>query len=166
GPLARLLAQAAIVADVVGGGARPHRHVRLGLQALARPVLSRENAGGEVVRVLRLAVRHGRAEQLFLPTAVAQDLRRLAGALAPLRRRNVALCVIDTPRWPSRLAVTADFVYVRFHGPAGLYASKYTDAQLREWAERIRAWREQDLDVFAYFNNDANAFAVFNAFRL
>ena len=87
-------------------------------------------------------------------------------ALAALRRRNVALCVIDTPRWPSRLAVTADFVYVRFHGPAGLYASKYTDAQLREWAERIRAWREQDLDVFAYFNNDANAFAVFNAFRL
>lgn len=87
-------------------------------------------------------------------------------ALAALRKRDVALCVIDTPRWPSRLAVTADFVYVRFHGPAGLYASNYPDRDLREWAERIRAWRDQGLDVFAYFNNDANAYAVFNAFRL
>ena len=87
-------------------------------------------------------------------------------ALAALRRRNVALCVIDTPRWPSRLAVTADFVYVRFHGPKGLYASNYPDEELRAWAERMRAWRDQGLDVFAYFNNDANAYAVFNAFRL
>ena len=87
-------------------------------------------------------------------------------ALAELRKRNVALCVIDTPRWPSRLAVTANFVYVRFHGPKGLYASNYPDAELQAWAERIRAWRDQGLDVFAYFNNDANAYAVFNAFRL
>ena len=87
-------------------------------------------------------------------------------ALASLRRRNIALCVIDTPRWPSRLAVTADFVYVRFHGPKGLYASNYPEDELRAWAERMRAWRDQGLDVFAYFNNDANAYAIFNALRL
>ena len=87
-------------------------------------------------------------------------------ALATLRRLSVALCVIDTPRWPSRLAVTASFVYVRFHGPKGLYASNYPDIELSAWAERIRTWRDQGLDVFAYFNNDANAYAVFNAFRL
>ncbi|HKW78925.1 MAG TPA: DUF72 domain-containing protein [Candidatus Limnocylindria bacterium] len=86
--------------------------------------------------------------------------------LAALRRRNVALCIIDTPRWPSRLAVTADFVYVRFHGPRGLYASNYPEEELRLWADRMRAWRDQELDVFAYFNNDANAYAVFNAMRL
>ena len=87
-------------------------------------------------------------------------------ALSALRRRNVALCVIDTPRWPSRIAVTADFVYIRFHGPRGLYASNYSDDELRAWSDRIRAWRDQDLNVFAYFNNDANAYAVFNALRL
>src|SRR5436305_1803177 len=73
-------------------------------------------------------------------------------ALAALRKRDVALCVIDTPRWPSRLAVTADFVYLRFHGPQGLYASAYDDGLLREWAARVRAWRDAGLDVLAYFN--------------
>ena len=87
-------------------------------------------------------------------------------ALAHLRRRNVALVVVDTPKWPTRDAVTADLVYLRFHGPEGLYASNYSDAQLRVWAERIRTWRKQGLDVFAYFNNDANAYAVHNALRL
>lgn len=87
-------------------------------------------------------------------------------ALDALRTRNVALCIIDTPRWPSRVAVTADFVYVRFHGPRGLYSSSYDDGLLREWAVRIRAWRDDGLDVLAYFNNDAHAYAPRDAQRL
>ena len=87
-------------------------------------------------------------------------------ALEVLRARDVALCIIDTPRWPSRLAVTADFVYLRFHGPRGLYASPYDDGLLSEWATRIRAWRDDGLDVFAYFNNDARAYAPRDALRL
>jgi uncharacterized protein YecE (DUF72 family) len=87
-------------------------------------------------------------------------------ALAALRARGIALCVIDTPKWPSRLAVTADFVYLRFHGPRGLYTSPYDDGLLGEWAARIRDWRGQGLDVFAYFNNDAMAYAPRDALRL
>lgn len=87
-------------------------------------------------------------------------------ALTHLRRRKIALAVVDTPKWRSRDAVTADFVYVRLHGPEGLYTSNYSEPQLRAWAERIRAWRQQGLDVYAYFNNDANAYAVRNALRL
>jgi uncharacterized protein YecE (DUF72 family) len=78
----------------------------------------------------------------------------------------MALCIIDTPRWPTRLAVTADFVYLRFHGPRGLYASAYDDGLLREWAARIRAWRGSGLDVLAYFNNDAHGYAPRDALRL
>src|SRR5205823_4686053 len=55
-------------------------------------------------------------------------------ALEALRQHDIALCVIDTPRWPSRLAVTAPFVYLRFHGPRGLYSSPYDDGLLGEWA--------------------------------
>jgi uncharacterized protein YecE (DUF72 family) len=74
--------------------------------------------------------------------------------------------VIDTPKWPSRLAVTAGFVYLRFHGPRGLYASPYDDGLLAEWAVRIREWRGRGLAVFAYFNNDAMAYAPRDALRL
>lgn len=87
-------------------------------------------------------------------------------AVAHLRRRKVALCIVDAPRWPTRDAVTAPFAYLRFHGRESLYASNYPDGALREYAERIREWRRTGIDVYAYFNNDANAYAVRNALRL
>jgi len=87
-------------------------------------------------------------------------------AITVLRERRVALCVIDTPRWPTRGAVTADFVYLRFHGQTRLYAGSYDEAALRDWAERIRSWRDQGLDVFAYFNNDEGGHAPRDALRL
>jgi len=45
--------------------------------------------------------------------------------------------------------VTADFVYPRFHGRTRLCGSSYDDAALRVWGERIRGWRDADLEVFA-----------------
>jgi uncharacterized protein YecE (DUF72 family) len=41
----------------------------------------------------------------------------------------------------------------------------YSDAELREWAARLRAWR-REVEVFAYFNNGREAFAPANARRL
>jgi uncharacterized protein YecE (DUF72 family) len=87
-------------------------------------------------------------------------------ALEVLRAEHAALCVIDTPSWASRIAVTAGFVYVRFHGPAGLYSSGYERDALRPWAARIREWRDAGLDVLAYFNNDARGYAPRDASRL
>lgn len=87
-------------------------------------------------------------------------------AIAALRERRIALCVIDAPKWPTRGAVTADFVYLRFHGQSRLYGSSYDDAALSAWAERVRAWRDADLDVYAYFNNDEGAYAPRDALRL
>jgi uncharacterized protein YecE (DUF72 family) len=89
-----------------------------------------------------------------------------AEAIAVLRKRRVALCIIDTPKWPTRGVVTADFVYLRFHGQTRLYAGRYDDAALGAWAERIRAWRDAGLDVYAYFNNDERAHAPRDALRL
>jgi len=39
----------------------------------------------------------------------------------------------------------------------------YSESELQEWSARIRSW---DCDVYAYFNNDWEAFAVRNAVRL
>jgi uncharacterized protein YecE (DUF72 family) len=65
--------------------------------------------------------------------------------------------------------VTADFVYVRLHGSTELYTSRYSDAELDRWAERIARWRDPrhgGHDVYVYFDNDAKVHAPSDARRL
>ncbi|MGI9952732.1 DUF72 domain-containing protein [Moorellaceae bacterium AZ2] len=76
---------------------------------------------------------------------------------------SFALCFADSPRWPRVYEVTADFVYLRFHGSQKLYSSSYSREELEEWAEKIKHWLGQGLDVYAYFNNDAQGYALANA---
>ncbi|MGB9791524.1 MAG: DUF72 domain-containing protein [Thermacetogeniaceae bacterium] len=83
-----------------------------------------------------------------------------------LRQNNFSLCIADSPRWPQSLEVTADFVYIRFHGSEKVYASCYSDEELQVWGRRIREWLESGRDVYAYFNNDAGGWAVANARQL
>lgn len=80
-----------------------------------------------------------------------------------LSHEGHALCVADGPRWPHCRQTTADFVYVRFHGSRRLYGSCYTAEELASWAAEVRAWLERGLDVYAYFNNDVEGYAVANA---
>lgn len=84
-----------------------------------------------------------------------------------LRRHGVAFCVFDLAGFQSPAWVTADFVYVRLHGPTRqAYSGRYSTAQLRTWAERVRRWRQQVDAVYVYFDNDDRAFAVDNAREL
>lgn len=69
-------------------------------------------------------------------------------------------------RFPHHEAVTADFVYLRLHGPGELYSSAYTDGQLGTYADKAAGWLADGLDVWATFNNDTEAYAVHNALRL
>jgi len=84
---------------------------------------------------------------------------------ALLEQTGTAYCVMSGAQLPCLLRATADFVYVRLHGPDphSLYAGSYSDADLRWWAERIREWRSLGKEVFAYFNNDGGGHAVRNA---
>lgn len=79
-----------------------------------------------------------------------------------LKRHNAALCIADSPNYPRRDVVTADFVYLRFHGRTQLFASRYSDAELAEEAKAITRYRKAGLDVYVYFNNDALGHAVAN----
>ena len=85
-----------------------------------------------------------------------------------LERYRTAYVVMSGPRLPCVLRATADFVYVRMHGPDTdtMYAGSYTADDLRWWAERIREWRAQDRRVLMYFNNDGHGNAVRNAMDL
>jgi uncharacterized protein YecE (DUF72 family) len=87
---------------------------------------------------------------------------------AMLKHHRVAYCVMSGARLPCVLRATADFVYVRLHGPDlhHLYGGSYSDAELDWWAERLREWDAAGKDVFAYFNNDGGGNAVRNAAAL
>lgn len=84
-----------------------------------------------------------------------------------LKDHNIAFCIYDLAGYQSPLHITADFVYVRLHGPAReKYQGKYTEKQLSEWAERINNWQDDNLDVFLYFDNDQKGYAAHNAMEL
>ena len=80
---------------------------------------------------------------------------------------GISFVVADSGnRFPYHEAVTADFVYMRLHGPEKLYASGYHDADLFKFAEKILIWLNEKLEVWVFFNNDFGGFAVKNAMKL
>jgi uncharacterized protein YecE (DUF72 family) len=124
-----------------------------------------------------------------LPPTFRRDDERLASALAELpagrhcfefrheswfageiyallREHAVALVIGDTPKRPFQTyELTADWTFVRFHYGTRGRQGNYSEREIRDWAERIHGWR-QTVDVYAYFNNDWNAYAVRNGLAL
>jgi uncharacterized protein YecE (DUF72 family) len=83
-----------------------------------------------------------------------------------LREHGVALVIGDDPRRPFQThELTADWTFIRFHGGSRGQRGNYSESELEEWAERIGDWR-READVYAYFNNDWEGFAIRNALRL
>lgn len=89
-----------------------------------------------------------------------------AEAVRVLTAHGVAWCIADSSVYRTAEAVTAPFVYLRFHGPGRMCDSSYDDGQLDAWARRIRRWRSRGLECHAYFNNDVHGYAVDDAVRL
>jgi uncharacterized protein YecE (DUF72 family) len=83
-----------------------------------------------------------------------------------LRERNMSFCIYELDRKQSPREVTADFVYVRLHGPEGAYKGSYSERALSGWAGAFSAWRRQGKDIYCYFDNDQNAYAAENAAEL
>lgn len=85
---------------------------------------------------------------------------------AILRRHRAAFCIFEIAGFRSGFDITADFTYVRLHGPEGAYQGSYPAAVLRQWAERIRQWRTELRAVYVYFDNDQAGYAPRNALEL
>jgi uncharacterized protein YecE (DUF72 family) len=83
-----------------------------------------------------------------------------------LRKNNIALCLSDHHDAPAPWRRTADWVYVRGHGPGGRYEGSYPMRTLRAWAKRMHSWKRQGCDVFVYFDNDQKSVAPFDALRM
>lgn len=99
------------------------------------------------------------------------DLLRDAGAAcvvadAPLQ----ALPPSKAPRRDDlpvvRVPETADFVYVRRHGPGQMYVGGYPERHVRTDADWIKDWSHGGRDVYTFYNNDWDGHAVEDARRL
>jgi uncharacterized protein YecE (DUF72 family) len=84
-----------------------------------------------------------------------------------LRAHDAALVIGDRPEVKEFQAheLTTDWTFVRFHYGSRGRRGNYSESELEEWARRFEEWN-RDADVFAYFNNDWEVFAVRNALWL
>jgi uncharacterized protein YecE (DUF72 family) len=84
-----------------------------------------------------------------------------------LRTYDAALVIGDRPevRDFQSHELTTDWTYVRFHYGSRGRRGNYSESELEEWARRFESWR-REVEIFAYFNNDWEVFAVRNALWL
>jgi uncharacterized protein YecE (DUF72 family) len=80
-----------------------------------------------------------------------------------LNQFNIGFCTHDLFGKASQRIITGDIVYVRFHGTTGRYSGNYSESALQEWADWIKDNLKGARAVYAYFNNDHNAYAIKNA---
>jgi uncharacterized protein YecE (DUF72 family) len=114
--------------------------------------------------------RLGRALPLLPPGRHCFEFRHeswfVPETYARLREHGVALVIGDHPdrSWQAH-ELTADWTFLRFHYGRRGRNGNYSERELDEWAKRIDGWRRR-VEVFAYFNNDWEGYAVKNALGL
>lgn len=87
--------------------------------------------------------------------------------LEVLQRYNAAFCIYELAGYHSPIELTADWTYIRLHGPTAFkYQGSYSDAQMDAWAKRLVGWRKSLRSIYVYFDNDDSAYAVDNALTL
>jgi uncharacterized protein YecE (DUF72 family) len=83
-----------------------------------------------------------------------------------LRDHNAAFCIYHLAGRLAPKEVTADFIYVRLHGPQGAYEGQYDTQTLAGWAGAFDAWQRQGKQIFCFFDNDQAGYAARDALRL
>jgi uncharacterized protein YecE (DUF72 family) len=90
-----------------------------------------------------------------------------AQAYEMLAQHNAAFCIYEFAGEVSPKETTADFVYIRLHGPEETpYEGQYPTQTLAGWAGAITAWNRQGKDVYCYFDNDQSGYAPHDAEHL
>ena len=81
-----------------------------------------------------------------------------------LREHGVALVIGDRPEVASFQTheMTTDWTFVRFHHGHRGRRGNYSVSELETWKRRVAGWR-REREVFLYFNNDWEGFAIQNA---
>jgi uncharacterized protein YecE (DUF72 family) len=89
------------------------------------------------------------------------------GVYEALSEAGAAFCIYEIEGRISPAQVTADFVYIRLHGPESEpYRGRYPTKTLAGWAGALASWSEEGKEVFCYFDNDEAGYAAQDAARL
>lgn len=84
-----------------------------------------------------------------------------------LQHHNCAFCIYELGGHISPIKITANFVYVRLHGPSeNKYQGSYSKSDLKKWAKRCIEWQNPKKRVYVYFDNDQEGYAAHNAVTL
>ena len=89
-----------------------------------------------------------------------------ARAYGMMSKHGSAFCIHELAGMLSPKEVTADFVYIRLHGPGEAYQGQYDTNVLAGWAGAFSAWAKQGKEIFCYFDNDEAGYAAQDALRL
>ena len=89
-------------------------------------------------------------------------------AIKLLRDSNVCLVAVDEPLLPPDIHVTADFLYIRWHGRGKnpWYNYHYSKEELEPWIPRIKKASEEVTRGYGFFNNHDHGFAPKNALEM
>ena len=93
------------------------------------------------------------------PSWFIEDIYKL------LRKHNIAFCITDLKEHKSPEIITADFTYLRLHGPLKAYQGSYGKIGIHNWKKKLEKWNDK-VAVYCYFDNDEKAFAIKDAKHL
>lgn len=80
-----------------------------------------------------------------------------------LSKHKIALCITDLNGKLSPEEVTADFVYLRLHGPHKAYQGSYGPTRLKAWKKKMDKWLESGKKLYCFFDNDEKGYAIEDA---
>ncbi len=83
-----------------------------------------------------------------------------------LAKHGTAFCIFELAGLQSPRELTADFTYIRLHGPGDAYSGSYTTEALAMWADSFSLWVKRGKEVYCYFDNNALSYAAQNAAQL
>jgi len=83
-----------------------------------------------------------------------------------LSAHRAAFCIYELGGVASPKRITADFIYVRLHGPDNKYEGCYDVRTLSGWAGAFSTWLRGGRKVFCFFDNDESGYAAKNAVKL
>ncbi len=89
-----------------------------------------------------------------------------SGVYEALERKGAAFTIFDLAGEMSPKEVTADFVYLRLHGPGDKYQGSYETKELAGWAGAFSSWARSAKEIYCYFDNDQAGYAARDALRL
>jgi len=80
-----------------------------------------------------------------------------------LSKYRIAFCLFELAHFRSPEALTSNIVYIRLHGPDDAYCGSYPIESLKQWAQKIINWNEENRLVYLFFDNDQAGYAAENA---